>query len=114
MEEETGAMDPNLGHRNGYLHSASYDLFILALTIFSLLVAVGLFLLPLKPAADAIQNRNRCLLVVFCHHDDRGLRRPGSSDAYGSSTGSLIDDVRDRTIRCANQLRCFQSCQVAG
>ena len=37
-----------------YIHSASYDLFILILTIFSILVVVGLFLLPLKPAADAI------------------------------------------------------------
>ena len=54
MDQETSAINPNHGQRDGYLHSASYDLFILVLTIFSLIVAAGLFLLPLKPAADAI------------------------------------------------------------
>ena len=54
MNEETSDINPNHAQRVVYLHSASYDLFILVLTIFSLLVAVGLFLLPLKPAADAI------------------------------------------------------------
>ena len=36
-----------------YIHSASYDLFVLVFTIFSLFVALGL-LLPLRPAVDAI------------------------------------------------------------
>ena len=53
MDREPKAMDPDHDRRVDYLHSASYDLFILILTIFSLVV-VGLFLLPLKPAVDAI------------------------------------------------------------
>ena len=47
MDNGTGANSSN------YLHSASYDLFVLVLTLFSLLVAIGL-LLPLRPAVDAI------------------------------------------------------------
>lgn len=53
MDEETTVNKPKDSQPVVFLHSISYDVFVLVLTIFSLLVVVGL-LLPLKPAADAI------------------------------------------------------------
>jgi voltage-gated potassium channel len=51
MKEERSAN--NLKNRQ-HLHSVSYDLYILVLTIFSLLVAAGLLFLSFKPAVEAI------------------------------------------------------------
>ncbi|HSG18544.1 MAG TPA: ion transporter [Anaerolineae bacterium] len=48
-----------------YLHSASYDFFVLILTLFSLLVVAGLLLLPLSPAADAILLRIDFLICTL-------------------------------------------------
>jgi voltage-gated potassium channel len=64
MEEETVAINPARNQRGIYIYSTSYDLFILVLTIFSLLVVAGL-LLPLHPSAEAILLWVDFLLCVF-------------------------------------------------
>lgn len=67
MEPGTEAKGQGLPRRVGYLHSTSYDLFILVLTIFALLVAAGL-LLPLRPSVEAILlwvDFILCMLFVF-------------------------------------------------
>lgn len=53
MDEENTTVSRNGGQHTIQLHSTSYDLFILVLTIFALLVAAGL-LLPTRPSVEAI------------------------------------------------------------
>lgn len=69
MNEETSATKLDHRHKTVYLHSASYDLFVLVLTIFSLLVAIALFLLPLKPAVDAVLLYVDFILCAFLLFD---------------------------------------------
>lgn len=67
MDEETGVINPNRSQHITYLHSTSYDLFILVLTIFALLVAAGL-LLPLSSSAETIllsADFGICILLLF-------------------------------------------------
>jgi voltage-gated potassium channel len=75
-----------------YLHSASYDLFVLVLTIFSLLVAIGLFLLPLKPATDAILLFVDFILCAFFLFDFLlSLRRAPNKTDYFVRSGGWLD-----------------------
>jgi hypothetical protein len=53
MDEENTTISRNGGQHTIQLHSTSYDLFILVLTIFALFVATGL-LLPTRPSVEAI------------------------------------------------------------
>jgi voltage-gated potassium channel len=91
MDREPKAMDPDHDRRVDYLHSASYDLFILILTIFSLVV-VGLFLLPLKPAVDAILLFVDFILCAFFLLDFfLTLRRAPSKIDYLVRRGGWLD-----------------------
>ena len=89
MDEETGA--PNHSQHVVPLHSASSDLFILVLTIFSLFVALGL-LLPLKPAADAILLWVDFILCAFFLFDFLlSLRRSPNKTDYFLKRGGWLD-----------------------
>jgi len=75
-----------------YLHSASYDLFILVLTIFSLLLAAGLFLLPLAPATDAILLRVDFLIcAIFLFDFLLSLQRAPDKMGYFVKHGGWLD-----------------------
>ena len=85
MTEATGVTSER------YLHSASYDLFVLVLTIFSLFVALGL-LLPLKPAADAILLFVDFILCAFFLFDFLlSLRQAPNKIAYFVGSGGWLD-----------------------
>ena len=74
-----------------YLHSASYDLFVLILTLFSLLVAIGL-LLPLRPAVDAILLFVDFILCAFFLFDFLlCLRRAPDKVGYFVRGGGWLD-----------------------
>jgi voltage-gated potassium channel len=57
MEEDIGVNERNDNESAVHLNPVSYELFILVLTIFSLLVVAGLLIPSFKPAADAILLR---------------------------------------------------------
>lgn len=77
--------------RVNYLHSTSYDLFILIVTIASLLVAVGL-LLPLKPAANAILLYVDFILCAFFLFDFLlSLQRSARKVDYFVKRGGWLD-----------------------
>ena len=74
-----------------YLHSASYDLFVLILTLFSLLVAIGL-LLPLRPAVDAILLFVDFILCAFFLFDFLlSLQRAPNKVDYFVKRGGWLD-----------------------
>ncbi len=61
-------MNPNRTQHVLHVNSTSYDLFILVLTIFALLVAAMLLLLPLQPSVEAILlwvDFLLCLVFLF-------------------------------------------------
>jgi len=92
MNEETSAINPTSSQGIVYLNSASYDLFILVLTIFSLLVAIGLLLLPLKPAADAILLLvDFVICAIFLFDFLLNLRRAPSKLDYFVKRGGWLD-----------------------
>jgi len=85
MDNQTGTNSAS------YLHSASYDLFVLVLTLFSLLVAIGL-LLPLRPAADAILLFVDFILCAFFLFDFLlSLRRAPNKVSYFVRGGGWLD-----------------------
>jgi voltage-gated potassium channel len=85
MDDQTGTNSAS------YLHSASYDLFVLVLTLFSLLVAIGL-LLPLRPAADAILLFVDFILCSFFLFDFLlSLRRAPNKVGYFVRGGGWLD-----------------------
>jgi voltage-gated potassium channel len=92
MEEEINAKNPNHSQSIVYLHSSTYDLFILVLTIFSLLVAAGLLLFPLYPAAEAILLRvDFIICAVFLFDFLLSLRRAPSKIDYFVKRGGWLD-----------------------
>ena len=91
MNEETSATKLDHRHKPVYLHSASYDLFVLVLTLFSLLVAIGL-LLPLRPAVDAILLFVDFILCAFFLFDFLlSLRRAPDKVGYFVRGGGWLD-----------------------
>jgi voltage-gated potassium channel len=54
MAENTDVNDSNAHRRVNHIHSISYDLFILVLTILSLFVTIGLILSPFRPSVEVI------------------------------------------------------------
>jgi len=91
MEHEADANNPIQSHALVPVHSASYDLFILVLTVFSLLVAVGL-ILPLKPAADAILLFVDFILCAFFLFDFLiSLQRAPNKVDYLVKQGGWLD-----------------------
>jgi voltage-gated potassium channel len=64
MEQEIGANDrkhlPVV-----YLHPESYNLIILVLTVFSLIVVVGLLIVPISPSVNTILLRVDFLICVI-------------------------------------------------
>ena len=92
MAEEMSASNPEQSQGVAYLHSASYDLFILVLTIFSLLLAAGLFLLPLAPATDAILLRVDFLIcAIFLFDFLLSLQRAPNKADYFVKRGGWLD-----------------------
>jgi voltage-gated potassium channel len=64
MEQEIGAN----GHKHlpvVYLHPESYSLFFLVLIVFSLIVVVGLLIVPMTPSVNAILLRVDFLICVI-------------------------------------------------
>lgn len=91
MNEKINGNKPEDSQQAVFFHSPSYDLFVLILTIFSLLVAVGL-LLPLKPAVDAILLWVDLIICVFFLFDFLlSLRRARSKLDYFFRRGGWLD-----------------------
>jgi voltage-gated potassium channel len=92
MAQEMNAGNPEQSQGAAYLHSASYDLFILVLTIFSLLVAVGLLLLPLSLATNTILLRVDLLIcAVFFFDFFLSLQRAPDKLDYFVKRGGWLD-----------------------
>jgi voltage-gated potassium channel len=83
---------PNQSQGVAHLHPTSYDLFILILTVFSLLVAVGLIFLPANPAADAILFRvDYIICVLFLLDFSLSLWRAPKRADYFFKRGGWLD-----------------------
>ena len=91
MNEEIGAENLIQGHNEGRHNSATYDLFILVLTIFSLVVVMGLFIGPVNRASSAIFLRvDFVICVVFFSDFLLNLwRAPGKADYFFKEGGWL-------------------------
>jgi voltage-gated potassium channel len=92
MEEEISVNEPKNNRSPTHLNPVSYELFILVLTIFSLLVVAGLLVPPSKPAADAILLRvDFIICAVFFFDFLLNLWRAPNRADYFFRRGGWLD-----------------------